>query len=173
MSQSKGKYYYSNNCLHFLKRAVLLAKNVKEATVNRALDGSTYPSQKLVHSVFGRINYGGLNHNSLYLGLVLPSGGWQSLIVQSGHPVWKMQKLSRRRVKQLAVGSTTSTSTSHFWVDSRPATIYLFLKRFVLSVIRRKVMSEWAKYLPVIPGPMLQNNTVSFALPTIKLECHW
>jgi hypothetical protein len=28
-----------------------------------------------VHSVFGKINYGGLKHNSLYLGLVLPSGG--------------------------------------------------------------------------------------------------
>jgi hypothetical protein len=28
-----------------------------------------------VHSVFVKINYGGLKHNSLYLGLVLPSGG--------------------------------------------------------------------------------------------------
>jgi hypothetical protein len=55
-------------------------RNGKEATVNRALDGSTYPSLNLVHSVFGKINYGGLKHNSLYLGLVLPSGGWQSLI---------------------------------------------------------------------------------------------
>ena len=27
-----------------------------------------------MHSVFGKINYGGLKHNSLYLGLVLPSG---------------------------------------------------------------------------------------------------
>jgi hypothetical protein len=36
-----------------------------------------------VHSVFGEINYGGLKHNSLYLGLVLPSGGWQSLISTS------------------------------------------------------------------------------------------
>jgi hypothetical protein len=34
-----------------------------------------------VHSVFGKINYGGLKHNSLYLALVLPSGGWQSLII--------------------------------------------------------------------------------------------
>jgi hypothetical protein len=34
-----------------------------------------------VHSVFGKINYGGLKHNSLYLALVLPYGGWQSLIV--------------------------------------------------------------------------------------------
>jgi hypothetical protein len=25
--------------------------------------------------VFGKINYGGLKHNSLYLGLVLPFGG--------------------------------------------------------------------------------------------------
>ena len=33
-----------------------------------------YPSLKLVHSVFGKMNYGGLKHNSLYLGLVLPSG---------------------------------------------------------------------------------------------------
>ncbi len=54
--------------------------NGKEATVNRALDGSTYPSLKLLHSVFGKINYGGLKHNSLYLGLGLPSSGWQSLI---------------------------------------------------------------------------------------------
>jgi hypothetical protein len=34
----------------------------------------------LVHYVFGKINYGGLKHNSLYLGLILPSGGWQSII---------------------------------------------------------------------------------------------
>ena len=27
-----------------------------------------------MHSVFGKINYGGLKHNSLYLGLVQPSG---------------------------------------------------------------------------------------------------
>ncbi len=46
----------------------------KEATVNRALDGTTYPGKKLAYSVFGKINYGGLKHN-LYLGLVLPSGG--------------------------------------------------------------------------------------------------
>jgi hypothetical protein len=49
--------------------------NGKKATVSRELDGITYPSQKLVHSVFGKINYGGLKHNSLYLGLVVPSGG--------------------------------------------------------------------------------------------------
>jgi hypothetical protein len=42
--------------------------NGKEATVNIAL-------VELVHSVFGKINYGGLKHNSLYVGLVLPSGG--------------------------------------------------------------------------------------------------
>jgi hypothetical protein len=28
-----------------------------------------------VHSVLGKINHGGLKHNSLYLGLVLPFGG--------------------------------------------------------------------------------------------------
>ncbi len=54
---------------------IVNVKNGKEATIIRALDGSTYPSYKLVHSVFGKINYGGLKHNSLYLGLVLPSGG--------------------------------------------------------------------------------------------------
>ncbi len=49
--------------------------NGKEATVNRALYGSTYPVLKLMHSVFGKINYGGLKHNSFYSGLVLSSGG--------------------------------------------------------------------------------------------------
>ncbi len=48
--------------------------NGKEATVNRALDGSTYPGQNLVHSVFSKINYGGLKCNILYLGLVMSSG---------------------------------------------------------------------------------------------------
>jgi hypothetical protein len=57
--------------------------NGKEANVNRVLDGSTYPGQKLVYSVFGKINYGGLKHNSLYLGLVLSSSGWQSLILSN------------------------------------------------------------------------------------------
>ncbi len=28
-----------------------------------------------MHFVFGKINHGGLKHNSLYLGLGLPSGG--------------------------------------------------------------------------------------------------
>jgi hypothetical protein len=54
---------------------ILKGDNGKEATVNRALDGSTYPCKNLVHSVFGKMNYGGLKHNSLYLGLVLPSYG--------------------------------------------------------------------------------------------------
>jgi hypothetical protein len=49
--------------------------NGKEATVNRAPDGNMYPGEKLVHSVFGEINYGGLKHNSIYLGLVVPSSG--------------------------------------------------------------------------------------------------
>ncbi len=59
-----------------MKRAPLKRNvNGRESTVNRALDGSTYPGEKLVHSVFGKINYGGLKSNSLYLGLVLPSDG--------------------------------------------------------------------------------------------------
>ncbi len=33
-----------------------------------------------MHYVFGKINYGCLKHNSLYLGLMLPPGGLQSLI---------------------------------------------------------------------------------------------
>jgi hypothetical protein len=49
--------------------------NGKEATINRGLNGSSYSGLKLVHSIFGKINYGGLKHNSLYLGLVLRSGG--------------------------------------------------------------------------------------------------
>ena len=53
----------------------IVSTNGMEAAVNRALVGSTYCSLKLVHSVFGKLNYGGLKHNSLYLGLVLPSGG--------------------------------------------------------------------------------------------------
>ncbi len=36
-----------------------------------------------MHYVFCKIYYGGLKHTSLYLGLVLPSGGWQSLIDQA------------------------------------------------------------------------------------------
>ncbi len=60
--------------------ALKFSCNWKESTVNRALDGSTYPGWKLAHSVFGIINYGGLKHKSLYLGLVLPSSGWQSLV---------------------------------------------------------------------------------------------
>jgi hypothetical protein len=63
--------------LFFDKRHGGLLSNGNEATVNRALDGSMYP---LVHSVLVTINYGGLKHNSLYLGLVLSSGGWQILI---------------------------------------------------------------------------------------------
>jgi hypothetical protein len=59
-------------CLCF---KIAMHNNGKEATVNKVLDGGTYPVQKLVHSVFGKINYDNLKHNSLYLGLVLPYGG--------------------------------------------------------------------------------------------------
>ncbi len=65
--------------MHFFDKNSVCV-NRKDATVNKALNGSMHPVQKLVHSVFGNINYGGLKHNSLYLGLVLPSGGWHSLI---------------------------------------------------------------------------------------------
>ncbi len=54
--------------------------NGKQSTVNRALDGSTYPSKKLVRSALGKINYGCLKCNCLYLGLVPLTGKWQSLI---------------------------------------------------------------------------------------------
>ncbi len=49
--------------------------NGKEATVNRMLDGSTYPAKRLVHYIFRKIDCGGLKHNSLYLVLLLPSVG--------------------------------------------------------------------------------------------------
>jgi hypothetical protein len=65
------KYKFWNQ--HFLN--IRDSSNGKEATVNRALDGSTYPGQNLVHSVFSKINYGVLKRNRLYLGLVLSSGG--------------------------------------------------------------------------------------------------
>ncbi len=55
---------------HLIHLKIFCYINGQEATINRALDDSTYPSKKLVHSVFGKINYGGLKHNSLYLGLV-------------------------------------------------------------------------------------------------------
>jgi hypothetical protein len=58
-----------------IKNTLNVQCNGKEATVNRVLNGSTYLSEKLVHSVFGKINYGGLKHNSLYLGLVQICGG--------------------------------------------------------------------------------------------------
>jgi hypothetical protein len=65
------------NLLKIILRSFLRQRNLnrEETTVNRALDGGMYPSYKLMHSAFCKINYGGLKHNSLYLGLVLPSGG--------------------------------------------------------------------------------------------------
>ncbi len=75
-------------CFRISYHSPSFTANGKEATVNRALDGSTYPSLKVVHSVFGKINYGGLKHNSLYLGLVLPSGGWQCLIQHTQPTGW-------------------------------------------------------------------------------------
>jgi hypothetical protein len=48
---------------------------------------------KRCNSVFGKINYGGLKHNSLYLGLVLPSGECQSLIEgQTNHLIFSVKK---------------------------------------------------------------------------------
>jgi hypothetical protein len=46
-----------------------------------------------VHSVFGKINYGGLKHNSLYTGLVLPSGERKSLIAE--------KKLKEKEIKSI------------------------------------------------------------------------
>ncbi len=42
--------------------------NGKTATLNRTLDGSTYPGIKLLRSLIGKIYYGGLKRNSLYFG---------------------------------------------------------------------------------------------------------
>jgi hypothetical protein len=70
------KNFFCCHCLATVRNYLKIDDtNGKEATVNRMLDGNTYPSEKLVHSVFGKINYDGLKHNSLYLGLVLSSGG--------------------------------------------------------------------------------------------------
>jgi hypothetical protein len=56
--------------------------NGKESTINRALGGSTYPGWKLVHSPLCKKKLVVIKHSNLYLGLVLPSGGWQCLISQ-------------------------------------------------------------------------------------------
>ncbi len=59
--------------------------NGKESTVNRALGGSTYPGKKPVRPSLCKIILVVMKHSNLYLGLVLPSGGWQSLIVYAPH----------------------------------------------------------------------------------------
>jgi hypothetical protein len=56
-------------------------RNGKESTVNRALGGGTYPGLKLVHSFLCKKFLVVMKHSNLYLGLVLPSGGGQSLII--------------------------------------------------------------------------------------------
>jgi len=81
--------------MNFVTFSEIFWDNGKEATVDRALDGSTYPGYKLLHSVFGKINYGGLKHDSLYLGLVLPSGGWQSLILKDFLGMLSYKKVSK------------------------------------------------------------------------------
>ena len=48
-----------------------------------------------MHSVFGKVNYGGLKHNSLYFGQVLPYGGWQSLIDFGNNCNLKMHRTSK------------------------------------------------------------------------------
>ncbi len=45
-----------------------------------------------MHSVFGKINFGGLKRNGLYLGLVLPSGGRQSHIATRIYKNLKSEK---------------------------------------------------------------------------------
>ncbi len=61
---------------------------------------------------FGKINYGGLKHNSLYLGLVLPSGGWQSLILHRGvlRPPAHNLNFSRKTQKNTIV---------NWWIHAR------------------------------------------------------
>jgi len=53
----------------------LIFPNGRESTVNRALDGSIYPGQKLAPSSKKMILLGVKKHNNLYLKLVTPSGG--------------------------------------------------------------------------------------------------
>jgi hypothetical protein len=72
----------------FINIAILQSKwwrdfhhfNGKESTINRALGGSTYPSSKLVRYSLCKKILVVMKHSNLYLGLVLPSGGWQSFI---------------------------------------------------------------------------------------------
>ncbi len=67
--------------MYLSKRKCWHSNNGKESTVNRALGDSTYPGEKLVHFSLCKIFLVVMKHSNLYLGLVLPSAGWQSLIV--------------------------------------------------------------------------------------------
>ncbi len=57
--------------------------NGKASTVNRALDGCTYPSLKLVPSSLCKKIVSCMKCNNLYSGLVMPSSGWWSPITLS------------------------------------------------------------------------------------------
>ncbi len=50
--------------------------NGAESVVNRAIDGSTYPSKKLKLSFIFAKNIIVMKHNNLYMALVTPSSGW-------------------------------------------------------------------------------------------------
>jgi hypothetical protein len=53
---------------------MIIIYNGRVSTINRALDGSTHPGQKLVPSALRKkivVN----KHNNLYFGLIMPSSG--------------------------------------------------------------------------------------------------
>ncbi len=64
-----------------------------------------------MHYVLGKIYYGGFKHNSLYLGLVLPSGGWQSLISYQGIEL-------EHRATPTRIIMTTVGWSIFFWCDN-------------------------------------------------------
>ncbi len=82
-----------------------------------------------MQSVFGKINYGGLKHNSLYLWLVLPSGGWQSLIDFGNNCNMKMHHASKsdyfnRMCKRVFKNHyKTWFKSKLFWVEWVPTII--------------------------------------------------
>jgi len=70
--------------------------NGKESTVNRALGGSAYAGKKLACSSLYKKILVVMKHSNLYLGLVLPSDGWQSVIANSWSRQIKILYLIKR-----------------------------------------------------------------------------
>ncbi len=104
-----------------------------------------------MHSVFGKINYGGLKCNSLYLGLVLQSSGWQSLIERMPN-IFPSIHTFLGGLQWSTANRNVVKSPHQFWLFKRVHTVFIFGIHWskMLQSFGKKVPKYWKRKFTIV-----------------------